>query len=526
MCAHTPALMSECAATCLLGTCFCVHGCNADALAAKFAFVPPFPVTYAMQYTNKTTWDDDDDDDDDEEDTHARKNGRQKDTEEDDRRTRKTGRKEERRTRRKCTILVREELKEYVSILMRTFKVEALHTKHDSYVPLFFKFYDEDVNQNDVARKQRPTILWSHGNATDAVHSLPLLLELSKRLEVNVCIYEYTGYVMECTGDMGVEACGFCDTAAMIDDEPATQSAARKKTVMKGSQPSDEERKKADRERDAATGSILDGEVSSTSNTSDDDNDENEKYRRDGAWERRSGGRGNSRWGGNMRRRQCRLPRPGIARTLADIDAAFAHLVNELGIPASSIIIYGQSIGTGPSVYLAAKCSRARATTTEGRGGGGGGEEARDDRPLGLVLHSGLASGLRVIGGGDSRCAPVNALKPCDVFVNVDIVGDVDCPCFVIHGKEDEEIHWTHSGLLYENLPASSKYPPWFADGLGHNDIIEHSTAEYFERLSRFIRFCEDRRERLRTISEVPSRRGGGVEEVVLIAPENTVMTG
>ena len=136
-----------------------------------------------------------------------------------------------------------------------------------------------------------------------------------------------------------------------------------------------------------------------------------------------------------------------------------------------------------------------------------------------------LASGLRVIaGGGDGVCAPTNALKRCDVYVNMDTVRGVASPCYIIHGKEDEEIHWTHGQLMYESLSSSSKYPPWFADGLGHNDIIEHATDEYFKRLGDFIRFCESKRERARRRRSGAREGEGGVEEVILSAPKTEAM--
>ena len=61
---------------------------------------------------------------------------------------------------------------------------------------------------------------------------------------------------------------------------------------------------------------------------------------------------------------------PSVANTLNDISACLEWLY-AAGKQPSDIVLYGQSVGSGPSVYLAA--------VTEGMAG--------------LVLHSALASG-------------------------------------------------------------------------------------------------------------------------------------
>ena len=90
---------------------------------------------------------------------------------------------------------------------------------------------------------------------------------------------------------------------------------------------------------------------------------------------------------------------PTISNTLSDIEAAFSHLVNDLSIPPDTIIVYGQSVGTGPSCHLCSQYTASRSL-------------------MGLVLHSALASGLRVIGNDNGICAPASMLGVCDVYVN------------------------------------------------------------------------------------------------------------
>ena len=130
---------------------------------------------------------------------------------------------------------------------------------------------------------------------------------------------------------------------------------------------------------------------------------------------------------------------------------AFGYLVNECNVPASQIILYGQSVGSGPSVYLATiyQC-------------------------LGLVLHAGLLSGLRVLT--PNRCC----LCCCDIFPNVDRMPKVKCPTFIIHGIEDAQIHVSHGMGLYEKTPDKYKVDPWFVEGADHNNVVYTNFRPYF----------------------------------------------
>ncbi len=141
-----------------------------------------------------------------------------------------------------------------------------------------------------------------------------------------------------------------------------------------------------------------------------------------------------------------------------DAKAAFDYLVNECNVPTSQIILYGQSVGSGPSVYLATiyKC-------------------------LGLVLHAGLLSGLRVLT--PNRCC----LCCCDIFPNIDRIPKVKCPTFVIHGIQDAQIHVSHGMGLYSKIPDIYKVEPWFVEGADHNNIVYSNFRPYFGKMRQFI---------------------------------------
>ena len=67
--------------------------------------------------------------------------------------------------------------------------------------------------------------------------------------------------------------------------------------------------------------------------------------------------------------------RPSVADTIADIDACYAYLLSQ-GSSPSDIVLYGLSVGSGPTVNLASR--------TPGLGG--------------VILHAPMAS-----GGGPAR---------------------------------------------------------------------------------------------------------------------------
>lgn len=66
---------------------------------------------------------------------------------------------------------------------------------------------------------------------------------------------------------------------------------------------------------------------------------------------------------------------PSESNTYADIEAIYECLETRYGVSQEDLILYGQSVGSGPTLHLAAKLPRLR----------------------GVVLHSGILSGLRVL---------------------------------------------------------------------------------------------------------------------------------
>jgi len=147
------------------------------------------------------------------------------------------------------------------------------------------------------------------------------------------------------------------------------------------------------------------------------------------------------------------------SNTLADIEAAYAHVCKKYPQLTRHIILYGQSLGSGPTIYLATQ-----------------------KQVSGVIIHSGLMSGLRVIRN-------VENTSWYDIYANVDRISGVHAPVFVIHGTEDQEIPIHHALGLSEAAPMP--YKPWFVEGAGHNNIEVHWRDTYFEKLNDFVRNIE-----------------------------------
>ncbi|KAE8722325.1 Alpha/beta hydrolase domain-containing protein 17C [Hibiscus syriacus] len=94
---------------------------------------------------------------------------------------------------------------------------------------------------------------------------------------------------------------------------------------------------------------------------------------------------------------------PTECNTYADIDAAYKCLKKEYGVKDEQLILYGLSVGSGPTVDLASRLPNSR----------------------GVVLHSPILSGMRVL-------YPVKRTYWFDIFKNIDKIGAVNCQVLVI----------------------------------------------------------------------------------------------
>ncbi|WCJ21227.1 alpha/beta-Hydrolases superfamily protein [Euphorbia peplus] len=144
--------------------------------------------------------------------------------------------------------------------------------------------------------------------------------------------------------------------------------------------------------------------------------------------------------------------------TYADIEAAYKCLEESYGTKQEDIILYGQSVGSGPTLDIAARLPHLRA----------------------VVLHSPILSGLRVM-------YPVKRTYWFDIYKNIDKIPLVNCPVLIIHGTSDEVVDCSHGKQLWELC--KEKYEPLWLKGGNHCDL-EHF-PEYIRHLKKFVSTVE-----------------------------------
>ncbi|KAL3500014.1 hypothetical protein ACH5RR_039107 [Cinchona calisaya] len=151
--------------------------------------------------------------------------------------------------------------------------------------------------------------------------------------------------------------------------------------------------------------------------------------------------------------------KPSEFDTYADIEAIYECLETEYGVSQEDLILYGQSVGSGPTLHLAAKLPRLR----------------------GVVLHSAILSGLRVL-------CHVKFSFCFDIYRNVNKILKVKCPVLVIHGTKDDVVNWLHGNGLWKM--ARDPYEPLWIKGGGHCNLELY--PDYIRHLCRFIQEMEN----------------------------------
>jgi fermentation-respiration switch protein FrsA (DUF1100 family) len=145
---------------------------------------------------------------------------------------------------------------------------------------------------------------------------------------------------------------------------------------------------------------------------------------------------------------------PSEARVYADVDAAYAYLTTQRGVPPGRIIAYGRSLGGGPAVDLASR------------------------KPVGgLILEATFMSAFTVMTG-----API---FPGDKFRNLAKMPRVRCPVLVMHGKRDGLIALRHGEALFAAAPGP-KLSLW-VDGADHADVPYVAGSEYEAAIRRLL---------------------------------------
>ena len=146
--------------------------------------------------------------------------------------------------------------------------------------------------------------------------------------------------------------------------------------------------------------------------------------------------------------------KPGERNSYRDIDSAYGYLTNSLRVTPSDIIVFGRSVGSGPSVDLASR----RAVG-------------------GLIIQSGFVSAFRVMTH--------KSIAPFDRFNNLAKIKKVKCPVLIMHGTADTVIPLWHGEKLFE--AANEPKQIVRIEDANHNDFNEVAGPKYFEAIRDFV---------------------------------------
>lgn len=143
-----------------------------------------------------------------------------------------------------------------------------------------------------------------------------------------------------------------------------------------------------------------------------------------------------------------------------DARTAFDWLRDKKEIPVNKIVLYGESLGTAPAVKLAAeypvKC---------------------------LILESPFTSFFD-LGAIHYPFVPAAAVKSF-AFSNVDRIGDVKAPVFILYGTHDEICPFQMGEKLFRLAPGPKDF--FSVPGGSHNDLSSVGGTDYWERPFRFM---------------------------------------
>jgi len=147
---------------------------------------------------------------------------------------------------------------------------------------------------------------------------------------------------------------------------------------------------------------------------------------------------------------------PSEAANVADARLAYGTLVAR-GVAARDVILYGESLGTGIAVQLAAAL------------------------PVGGVILESPYSSIVDVGAAAYPFLPVRQLMS-DRYETMRFIGEVKAPVLVVHGDQDRLIPFAMGLKVFEAAPAPKRLI--VLKGAGH---VDHAVFGSFERIEKWI---------------------------------------
>ncbi|KAG2378046.1 hypothetical protein C9374_008668 [Naegleria lovaniensis] len=154
---------------------------------------------------------------------------------------------------------------------------------------------------------------------------------------------------------------------------------------------------------------------------------------------------------------------PSESDTYESAEAAYEYLTKAQKVNPKDIVIFGTSVGSGPSCYLANKY------------------------PIkGLILECPFVSICRIVSQSVF-------LRPVDMFCNINRIPNVKAPVIIFHGTNDDVVPYDHGKELYSNVQKQYQYKFISIENGSHHDIIERLTLKtYIQTLRGFLAYLDN----------------------------------
>ncbi len=144
-----------------------------------------------------------------------------------------------------------------------------------------------------------------------------------------------------------------------------------------------------------------------------------------------------------------------------------------LGYKSEHVLLYGVSIGTGPTVNLAVSISR------------------KNNHILGCLLQTPFTSTLGVISQSMELASSTMDSSLCrnpNIFNTAEIITEISSPIYIIHGLKDEIIPYDHAVLLFKSLQKAHRVSKLITlPNATHNSIEQDYYSELLSALREMI---------------------------------------
>lgn len=143
-----------------------------------------------------------------------------------------------------------------------------------------------------------------------------------------------------------------------------------------------------------------------------------------------------------------------------DALAAYDHLVAD-GVDPARIVLFGESIGGAPAIWLATQ------------------------RPVAGVAVESTISSLSSMSWRVFPWLPLAAVFVSGAFPNADRIATLTMPVLIVHGRNDRTVPFAEGERLAAALPSAEFLP---VDGADHNDLFDIAGDDFLRGLGERFR--------------------------------------